>query len=287
MATISLPSYGAVRTVAAMATVAATAPKRTLRRDLWWLESAGLLVLFSAFILYSVYAGLVNANYYADPYLSPFYSPCISANCAHLTFGAPIVGEWWNLAPAIFIVGFPLSFRLTCYYYRKAYYRAFFWSPAACSVPDARAAYSGETKVPFIWQNIHRWTWYPAVVIATILAYDALLAFRMPTAPGAHTYTFGIGLGTVLMTVNVALILLYTFSCHFCRYLVGGRLDRFWGRPLSLRLWRAVSALNVHHGRYAIWSLISVGAVEVYIRMLAMGWIRDPAFILGQGFVLR
>ena len=262
-----------------MATVTGALRQRTLRRDAWWLEPAGLFVLFSAFVLYSVYAGLINANYYYEPYLSPFYSPCISANCAHLTFGVPIVGEWWNFAPAIFIVGFPLSFRLTCYYYRKAYYRAFFWAPAACAVPDARAKYGGETKVPFIWQNIHRFTWYPAVIIATILAYDAVLAFRMPTASGGHA--FGIGLGGVLMTVNAVLILLYTFSCHFCRYLVGGRLDRFWGRPVSLALWRAVSALNFHHGRYAIWSLISVGVVEVYIRMLAMGWIADPRIVFG------
>jgi hypothetical protein len=270
-----------------MATSALPVRQTTLRRDVWWLEPASIFVLFTAFVVYSVYAGLANANYYYDPYLSPFYSPCISANCAHLTFGSAIIGTWWNFAPAIFIVGFPLSFRLTCYYYRKAYYRAFFWAPAACAVPDARAKYGGETKVPFVWQNIHRWTWYPAVIIATILTYDALLAFRMPTAPGAHTYTFGIGLGTVLMTANVILILLYTFSCHFCRYLVGGRLDRLWGRPVSLALWRAVSALNMRHGQYAILSLISVGVVELYIRTLAMGWLRDPAFILGQGFVLR
>ena len=34
--------------------------------------------------------------------------------------------------PALLVLPFPLTFRLTCYYYRKAYYRAFFWSPPAC-----------------------------------------------------------------------------------------------------------------------------------------------------------
>ncbi|HEX9435809.1 MAG TPA: hypothetical protein VGA16_01465 [Candidatus Limnocylindria bacterium] len=262
-----------------MATTAMPARQRTLRRDLWWIEPALIFILFTVFVLYSVYAGLANANYYSDPYLSPFYSPCITANCAHLTLGVPIIGAWWNLAPAIWIVGFPLTFRLTCYYYRKAYYRAFFWSPAACTVPDARAKYSGETKVPFIWQNIHRYSWYPAVLLVFILSYDAILAFRFPTASGGHA--FGIGLGTVLMVVNVVLIALYTFSCHFCRYLVGGRLDRFWGRPLSLRLWRLVSLLNVRHGIYALTSLVSIGVTELYIRLLAMGVLSDPRIVFG------
>jgi len=259
-----------------VATLTAAVRQRTLRRDVWWLEPALLFVLFSAFVVYSFFAGVANAHYYVDPYLSPFYSPCITANCDHLTFG-PIVGTWWNLAPALWIVGFPLSFRLTCYYYRKAYYRAFFWSPAACAVPDARARYGGETKVPFIWQNIHRFTWYPAVLLVFILSYDAILAFRFPTASGG--YAFGIGLGSLLMTVNVVLIALYTFSCHFCRYLVGGRLDRFHLRPLAYGLFSLVSRLNVRHGSYAILSLISVGLTDLYIRLLSLGWISDPRIV--------
>ncbi len=133
--------------------------------------------------------------------------------------------------------------------------------------------------MPFIWQNIHRYSWYPAVLLVFILSYDALLAFRFPTASGGHA--FGIGLGTVLMVVNVVLIALYTFSCHFCRYLVGGRLDRFWGRPLSLRLWRFVSVLNVRHGIYALTSLVSIGVTELYIRLLAMGVLSDPRIVFG------
>ncbi|HEV8642479.1 MAG TPA: hypothetical protein VGV13_15410 [Methylomirabilota bacterium] len=261
-----------------MATTALPARQRTLRRDLWWLEPAWLFALFSLFVVYSFFAGIANADYFVDPYLSPFYSPCITANCAHLTVG-PIVGSWWNLAPAIWIVGFPLTFRLTCYYYRKAYYRAFFWAPAACAVPDARAKYGGETRIPFIWQNIHRFTWYPAVLLVFILGYDAVLAFRFPTASGG--YAFGIGLGSLLMTANVVLIALYTFSCHFCRYLVGGRFDRFHLRPVALRLFQAVSWLNGRHGNYAILSLLSVGLTDLYIRLLSMGVVSDPRIVFG------
>ena len=267
-----------------MATTTIATKRTTLRRDPWWIEPAFFFLLFAVFVVYSFFAGIANANYWVDPYLSPFYSPCITANCEHLTFG-PIVGTWWNLAPAMWIVGFPLTFRLTCYYYRKAYYRSYFWSPAACTVPDARARYSGETGLPFVWQNIHRWTWYPAVALVFILGFDAVQAFWFPTASGGHA--FGIGLGSLLMAVNVALIGLYTFSCHFCRYLVGGRHDRFHLRPVAYRLYSLVSRLNVRHGTYAIASLVSVGLTDLYVRLLAMGVIADPAFILGQGFVIR
>jgi len=262
-----------------MATTALPAQRGTLRKDLWWIEPALLFVLFSVFIVYSAYAGLANANYYFAPYLSPFYSPCITANCEHLTLGVPIIGKWWTFAPAIWIVGFPLAFRLTCYYYRKAYYRSFFWSPAACTVPDARSRYGGETRFPFILQNIHRYTWYVAVVFVFILAYDAILAFRFPTASGG--YAFGIGLGTVIMWINVLLIALYTFGCHACRYLVAGRHDQLHGRRIQLALWRAVSFLNLRHGTYALASLIMVGLVDLYIRLVSMGVITDPRIVFG------
>jgi hypothetical protein len=261
-----------------MATAALPIRRKTLRRDAWWIEPALLFSLFTVFVIYSFFAGIANADYFADPYLSPFYSPCLSANCVHLTFGVPVIGTWWSFAPAILVVGFPLAFRVTCYYYRKAYYRAFFWSPAACTVPDARASYRGETRFPFVVQNIHRYSWYAALVFVVILSYDAILAYRFPTASG---HAFGIGLGSLLMTVNVALIALYTFSCHACRYLLGGHHDRFHGRPIAYRLFTAISWLNGSHGNYAILSLLSVGLTDLYIRLLALGWITDPRIVFG------
>ena len=104
------------------------------------------------------------------PYLSPFYSP-------------EIVTKWTVLgrhfSPALFILPFPLFFRATCYYYRKAYYRAFFWDPPACAVGEIapRKNYTGERAFPFVLQNLHRYAFYFAVVILVILWWDALLAF--------------------------------------------------------------------------------------------------------------
>src|SRR5918997_356807 len=125
------------------------------RRDAWWVEPLSIVAVLTSFGIYSLWAALQNANYYAPPYLSPFYSPCLAANCAHVTL--PLVGSWWTLSPALLILWVPLGFRLTCYYYRKAYYRSFFWSPPACAIPDAPARYTGETRFPFVIQNLHRY----------------------------------------------------------------------------------------------------------------------------------
>ena len=57
-----------------------------------------------------------------------------------------------------------MGFRLTCYYYRKAYYRAFWRAPAACAVREPHAKYTGETRFPLILQNVHRYFFWIALV---------------------------------------------------------------------------------------------------------------------------
>jgi len=242
------------------------------RKDLWWLEPTLIVVVLGLFVLYSIYAGLVGANYYYDPYLSPLYSPCISANCVHPSL--PIVGTYWNLSPAILIVAFPLAFRVTCYYYRRSYYRAFFWSPPACAVPDARSSYSGESRFPFLIQNLHRYALIFATALLIFLWRDAFDAFNF----GGH---FGIGLGSVLMLANVVLLSGYSASCHSLRYLVGGYLDSFHGKSLRFRLWSWANALNARHARWAWASLIVVGLTDLYIRLLSMGVLTDPRWVPG------
>ena len=88
-------------------------------------------------------------------------------------FGQPF--GWWPLSPALIILIFPLGFRLTCYYYRKAYYRSFWLCPPACAVAEPHGTYSGETRLPLILNNIHRYFWYAAVLVALVLTYDAVL----------------------------------------------------------------------------------------------------------------
>jgi hypothetical protein len=240
------------------------------RQDAWWVLPLTVVIVLGSFGAYSTWAAFTNANYYADPYLSPFYSPCISSNCTHQTI--PIIGSWWNLSPAILILGIPLGFRATCYYYRKAYYRSFFWSPPACAIPDARKGYSGETRFPFLVQNIHRYFFWLSIVIVAFLWWDALMAFRFPDG-------FGIGLGTVVLVANAALLSLYTFSCHSCRHLCGGALDTFKQAPARHRLWQAVSRLNERHALFAWMSLFGVALADLYVRLVATDIISDPRFV--------
>lgn len=238
----------------------------TERHDPWWLEPLVVALVLGGFVLYATWASLQNADYYAAPYLSPFYSPCLAANCVHAML--PIVGSWWNLSPAILIVGSPLLFRVTCYYYRRSYYRAFFWAPPACAVPDARRSYAGEARFPFVVQNLHRYALYLAVPVLGVLWYDVLLAFAFPDG-------FGVGVGTLVMLANVLLLSGYTFGCHSARYLVGGYLDSFHRASLRFRLWSWASGLNAQHAKWAWTSLFSVALTDLYIRLVASGLISD------------
>ncbi len=249
-----------------MATVADVRHRAHERKDLWWLEPLAIVTILGGFVVYSFIVSVLNANYFFDPYLSPFYSPCLTTGCIHPTL--PIVGSWYTLSPAFLIVGSPLAFRVTCYYYRRSYYRAFFWSPPACAVPDARSSYSGETKLPWLAQNIHRYALYLAVLVLAVLWYDALAAFNFD----GH---LGVGLGSLIMLGNVLLLSGYTFGCHAARYLVGGYLDAFHGKSLRFRLWEITTKLNGRHARWAWFSLFGVALTDLYIRLLAMGVISE------------
>ena len=123
-------------------------------------------------------------------YLTPFYSPCISNGCVEGSseFGTFLPDVWW-IPYAALTLPFLLLFRLTCYYYRQAYYRSFWLSPPACAVPDGHARYTGETRFPLIGQNVHRYFFYVAGVISLINTWDAIRAFHSPKG-------FGFGLGT-------------------------------------------------------------------------------------------
>ena len=244
----------------------------TLRRDAWWIAPAVTALVLGSFGVYATWAAWVNRYYEWGPYLSPFYSPLIQTT-------------WWPLSPAFLILIFPGAFRATCYYYRKAYYRAFFLDPVACAVGEPRHGYKGETRFPFILQNLHRYAMYAAVVFIFILSYDVFLAMRWPVngvladgtmAPGPRE--FGVGIGTLAMLVNVVLLSCYTFGCHSLRHLVGGNVNCFScvrGGRARFEAWRGVSALNRHHMLFAWCSLFSVGLTDVYIRLCAMGVIHD------------
>jgi hypothetical protein len=234
---------------------------QTQRRDAWWTEGIPVIILLGGFGIYATFRAFEGAYYWSDPYLSPFYSPLIDAS-----------HRWWPWSPALLILLFPLGFRVTCYYYRKAYYRAFLLDPPACAVGErAHRNYRGETSFPFILQNIHRYFLYGAVVFLIFLWADAVRAFW-------YQGHFFIGVGTLVLLVNIIFLTLYLFSCHSLRHLVGGKLDCFSCTAFNKSrhgAWKKASWLNEHHMLFAWISLITVGFADFYVRMVASHMITD------------
>jgi hypothetical protein len=250
----------------------------TLRRDTWWVQPVVTVTVLTAFVVYSTWAAFVGKNYYAGAALnrdliSPFYSPCIANSCVA---GSHQFGTlpFWNYSPALLILIFPLGFRLTCYYYRKAYYRSFWWSPPACSVADAHGSYSGESRFPLILQNIHRYFFWLLLIFNCILTYDAVLAFRQPGV-GAG---WGISVGALVLTFNALFLWLYSLSCHACRHFCGGSVRSFAKHPARYKMWKFVTPLNGRHMVFAWISLCVVALSDLYVRLVASGTIHDPGF---------
>lgn len=240
---------------------------RTLRTDRWWLAPAFTFAGLLLFLIYGVWATF-DGSYFTDPYIAPFSSPCLATSCPEgaRLFGFAPFGDWYALPPGILILGLPGGFRLTCYYYRKAYYRSFWLSPPACAVAEPHGKYTGETRLPLILQNIHRYFFYFAIVIGLILTYDAVLALVHRPA----------GLGSWILLANAALILGYTFGCHSCRHITAGRLNHFSKHPLRYKAWTLVSKLNAKHQKFAWASLFSVMIADLYVRLVAKGVINFP-----------
>jgi hypothetical protein len=246
----------------------------TLRRDRWWRAGAITATLLTIWVIYATVRVFMGHWYWVPKYhyLSPFYSPCVSGECAP---GSSSLGQWIPAVPPIipyaFIsLPFVLGFRLSCYYYRRAYYRAFWRAPAACAVREPHATYSGETRFPLILQNLHRYFFYLALPIAILLTYDVTQAFRGPDGD------FGFGLGTLIMLVNVVLIWAYTLSCHSCRHITGGRLKNFSRHPVRYWIWTQISKLNARHMLFAWASLGTLMLVDLYIWLVSAGVFSDP-----------
>ncbi|HEU5219462.1 MAG TPA: hypothetical protein VFU23_12455 [Gemmatimonadales bacterium] len=244
---------------------------QTRRTDLWWVKPLVLFVILAAFVIYSTWAAFQNGYYTFGPYLSPFYSPELFGSSPHAIFG-PKPG-WWPgfvpFSPALLILPFPAFFRFTCYYYRGTYYKSFWADPPACSVGEPRNTYLGERSFPLILQNVHRYFMYVAVIFLFILGYDAWKAFWWADASGVEH--FGIGLGSLLLVVNVVCLTLYTLGCHSLRHILGGFRDQFSRKKAFNRPYACVTCLNSAHGVWALVSLFTVGFSDIYVRMCSMG----------------
>jgi len=245
--------------------------ERTLRTDKWWLQPLMTFGVLFSFVIYATFRAFEGANYFAEPLISPFYSPCLSEACVPgSTIGGftPVSAEIFNfaLSPALIILIFPLGFRMTCYYYRKAYYRSFWFSPPACAVAEPHEKYTGETRAPLIFQNAHRWFFYAGLVFNVFLTYDAILSLKNAEGQWGH-----LSVGSIVLFASSTLLWFYSLSCHTCRHTVGGRLKHFSKHPLRYKLWTKVSVLNTKHQQFAWYSLAAVAFADIYVRQVATG----------------
>jgi hypothetical protein len=246
---------------------------RTMRRDAWWCQPLVVFLGLSSFIVYSTWAAFQGTHYTSGPYLSPFYSPEIFGSSPHALLGPKpgVWPSWLPFSPALLILWAPAGFRMTCYYYRGAYYKAFWADPPACAVSEPRKNYLGEHSLPLILQNVHRYFLYVALIFIILLGMDAIKGFWFADDE-TGTGSFGIGIGSLVLVINVVLLGGYTFGCHSFRHLVGGIRDRLSGcsRPRQC-VYDCVSCLNRSHMRFAWMSLFWVGFTDVYVRLCSMG----------------
>ena len=248
----------------------------TRRLDAWLTQPLGVFLAFTTFIVYSTWAAFQGDHYHFGPYLSPFYSPEIFGDSPHSFLGPR--PDWWPnpvpFSPAFLILWAPVGFRLTCYYYRGAYYKAFWHDPPSCSVGEPRSSYWGENSFPLIVQNLHRYFLIFALALLVFLSLDVWNALWFED-PATGAVSFGIGIGTLVLATNVVLLGGYTLGCHSLRHLVGGGCDRIAGLPIRRPTYDCVSCLNRRHMLFAWMSLVWVGFSDVYVRLCAMGFVTD------------
>jgi len=243
----------------------------TNRREAWWLQPLLVFLALSTFIVYATWAAFQGTHFEYGPYLSPFYSPLLFGDSRHAWFGAN--PAWWPAAipfsAALLILWAPGGFRFTCYYYRGAYYKAFWADPPGCTVGEPRNMYLGEGSFPLVLQNVHRYFLYLGVLLIVVLLSDAVQAFWFDDGAGGRH--FGIGVGSLVLTANVILLGSYTFGCHSLRHLTGGGRDEISTNPLRWSCYSCTSALNHRHQLFAWLSLCSVAFADLYVRLCSMG----------------
>jgi hypothetical protein len=128
--------------------------------------------------------------------------------------------------------------------------------------------------------NLHRFFLYLATVVLGFLTYDTVRAFLFTDSHGS--LQFGVGIGSLVMLVNVVLLALFTFGCNSVRHLVGGGLDCFTCSAAARarhKAWLGVSVLNRWHMQWAWISLVWVALTDLYIRLAAAGVFDDPKII--------
>ena len=264
----------------------------TFRTDKWWIQPLLMGSVLIGFGIYTIlvllleHGFLLNGDYeneliyYNDKtsekangahYISPISSPGPDAVPEFIKELLVTDGSWMLPATLLFIWA-PLGFRATCYYGRRVYYRALLANPIAIAVDKPIKSYSGENSFPFILQNVHRYFLYLAILLAILHIYHAAESFIFDGG-------FGIGFGSLLLTIDALFLSLYVSSCHSLRNLMGGNIDCLsCANYVKKKGTSWVSYLNQFHGTYFWISLISIMAADFYIRIYLGMWNNDEIF---------
>ena len=255
-----------------------SAPRKlgdTARRDRWWIGPVWVVSSLSLFGIYTLLRVIVSTKYsgiYADGahLQSPMFSPDLSG-----IFGFKTTLPW-----SLLVLWAPLGLRSTCYYYRKSYYRSFFLAPPSCAVAGAqRRKYTGETRFPFVLNNMHRFMWYAAAIVIGFLTFDFFRSLFYSVHGSTH---FGVSVGSLIMLVNVVCLSAFTFGCNSWRHIIGGKLNCFDCSATTRarhKGWLGVTKLNVNHKEWAWISMFTVWATDVYIWLAGSGVFTDPHHI--------
>ena len=269
----------------------------TDRVDAWWKGPTAMAAYLGIMVVYATWRGFMEADFWlfsefglsggqggdagtmaiegeGSHVLSPLFSPLIIPGEGGL--GGPVPEFLWWMSPAMFILIFPAGFRGTCYYYRKAYYRAFLQQPTACAVSKPWNKYKGETGL-FVIQNMHRYFLYAALAYLPILSYDVWLSTNFHD-PASHSLSYGFSVGSLVLLLNVIMLSGYTFGCHAFRHLVGGSANHWTGEAgptLRFRMWKMSTWFNKHHKEWALYSLLVVMFADFYVYACTMEWITD------------
>ena len=253
----------------------------TGRADAWWVTPLATALGLAVFFGYLTIRAFNPVYVWYAPYISPAVAPAVFTAAAGYPGSVPIDHSWfgafpawwpWFLpqSPAFFMPALAIAFRITCYYYRGSYYKAFAMTPPSCAVRGLPARYRGERAL-LLFQNLHRYTLYGALVLIVFLWAEGIGAFF-------HDGRFGVGVGTVVMLINAALLSGYILSCHSWRHLIGGRLDCFTcDGAVSPRygVWKFSSWVNERHMQFAWVSLVWVAFTDFYILLVSSGTVRD------------
>ena len=141
-------------------------------------------------------------------YLTPFYSPCVSKGCTpeagHSAGSCPTPAG----CPSPAVPALPPAVPAHLLLLPRGLLPFVWLSPTACGVARPHAKYTGETPLPLVIQNTHRYAFYAAVIISVINTYDAI------SFPPRR---LRVRLGNIVLPANVIMLWAYTISCDSCR----------------------------------------------------------------------